>query len=153
MDKFEEYKLLIDRTEKLSERRQTASQIYLTVNTVIFGAFAFFLKDSGLHNQPLLWGIIPLTVVGIIICVIWLNIMIRLEKVLGWQYKYLREMETRMPDSEQLFTKESAALYTQDKKPKKFSFSLLEAWLPSILIAVYTLCLIGIYIAIRAGKF
>ena len=151
MDKFEEYKLLIERTENLSERRQTTSQIYLTVNAAIFGAIAFLIKDSGLHNRLLLWGILPISVVGILICVIWLNIIIRLEKVLSWQYGHLRKMETNMPGSEQLFTTENNALYGQGKKRRKFSFSLLEAWLPGILIVVYILCFIGMWVAVSAG--
>ena len=151
MDKFEEYKLLIERAEKLSERRQATSQIYLTVNTAIFGAIAFLVKDSGLHNQLLLWGILPMSVVGILICVIWLNIIIRLERVLSWQYGHLRRMETSMPGSEQIFIKENKDLYGEGKKRRKFSFSLLEGWLPGILIAVYVLCFIGMCIVVRVG--
>ena len=35
--KFEEYKLFSELVQRLSERRQTASQTYLTVNTAAFG--------------------------------------------------------------------------------------------------------------------
>jgi hypothetical protein len=152
MDKFEEYKLLSERAQKLSERRQQTSQIYLTVNTAIFGGIAFLLKDSGLHNQLLLWGLLPICIVGILICVIWLNIIIRLEKVLAWQYNHLRKMESNLPGSERLFSKENEALYREGSKHRKFSFSLLEAWLPSLLMVVYILSLIGVYIAIHSGN-
>jgi len=153
MDKFEEYKLLIERAERLSERRQNTSQIYLTVNTAIFGAIAFLIKDSGLRDKFLLWGLLPISVVGILICIIWLNIILRLENVLKWQYSQLREMELNIPGSTQLFTKEDAALYSQGKKHRKFSFSLLEGWLPSILIGAYVLCLLGVYATVHLGIF
>jgi hypothetical protein len=150
VDKFEEYKLLIERAEKLSERRQTTSQIYLTVNTAIFGVIAFLIKDSGLQDKGLFWGLLPIAMIGIIICVIWLNIIVRMEKVLGWQYKHLREMEKKLKGSDKLFTEENKALYQQNKKRRRFSFSLLEAWLPSLLIFVYVV--FGVLFAIHAGQ-
>jgi hypothetical protein len=36
MDKFDEYKFFGERTQLLSERRQTATPTYLTVNMAIF---------------------------------------------------------------------------------------------------------------------
>ena len=41
MDKFEEYELFTERTQRLSERLQNATQICLAVNTAIFTVFAF----------------------------------------------------------------------------------------------------------------
>jgi hypothetical protein len=66
MDTFEEYKVHIERTGKLSERRQTATQAYLAINTAIFGAVAFIIKDSGLSGWPLVFVALPLFVVGIL---------------------------------------------------------------------------------------
>ena len=96
MKKFDEYKLLYERTEKYSERRQATSQTYLTINTAIFGAIAFLVKDSGLKGWSLITAISPLFIVGMLIRVIWLSIILNLEKILNWQYKQLREMEKVM---------------------------------------------------------
>ncbi len=134
---FEEYKLLSERTEKFSERRQTTTQIYLTINTAIFGGIAFVARDSGFHGLMLTIGLLGLFGFGILICSIWLNILINMERVLKWQYERLCEMENGVPDSFQYFSKEKEALYKPDKENKKFSFSLLEARLPAILIGIY----------------
>jgi hypothetical protein len=75
--KFEEYKLHLERVQKLSERRQTTSQIYLTLSTAIFGTISFLIKDSGLHNWALVGTAIPLFLVGILACNIWLQILKR----------------------------------------------------------------------------
>ncbi len=48
MDKFDEYSLFSSLVQHKSQRRQAASQTYLTVNTVIFGVLAFLVKDAGL---------------------------------------------------------------------------------------------------------
>ena len=68
MDKFDEYKFFTERVQHRSERRQQASQIYLTVNTAIFGVIALLIKDSGLHGWSLMIGVFPLFCVGILVC-------------------------------------------------------------------------------------
>jgi len=143
MGKFDEYKMLAERAEKYSERRQTTSQTYLTINTAIFGAAAFLVKDSGLTGWYLVLAISPLFIVGGLICIIWLNIILGMEKLLNWQYKQLRELEKQIPDDINIFTKENNEFFNQGKGKKKFSFSLLEAWLPRILMIVYVVYFIG----------
>ena len=144
MDKFEEYKLLNERAQKLSERRQTTTQTYLTINTAIFGAVAFILKDSGLHGWALVLTAVPLFSVGILACSIWLGIAQKLEKFLDWQYDRLREMEQEMPGNSMILTKENTEFYepTPGGK-KKFSFTLQEAWLPKLLMVLF-----GLYAAV-----
>jgi len=151
MDKFNEYQFLYGRAEKLSERRQTTSQIYLTINTALFGAVAFMIKDSGMQGWKLAWGILPLFAFGILICIVWLNIILKLEKLLAWQYGKLREMEQQFPPDKQIFTEENRAFFAAGKGRKKFSFSLLEAWLPGILMSVYGVYGIGILIGVLLG--
>src|SRR5512136_2930843 len=111
MDKFEEYKLLIERAQKLSERRQTTTQTYLTINTAIFGAAAFLVKDSGLQGWALVLIAVPLFAVGIIACSIWLGIANKLEKFLDWQYDRLREMEQAIPGNSMILTRENKEFY------------------------------------------
>jgi len=151
MEKFDEYKLLYERAEKLSERRQTTSQTYLTINTAIFGAVAFLLKDSGLKGWSLITAILPLFTLGVLICIIWLSIIINLEKILNWHYKELRALEGNLDGSIKIFTKENKEFYEVRKNKRKFSFTLLDAWLPGILSAVYVVYLVGMLISVSLG--
>lgn len=139
MDKFEEYKLLNERAQKLSERGQTTSQTYLTIITAIFGASAFLITDSGLHHWALVLATVPLFCVGILACRLWLGIMTKLEVFLDWQYDRLREMEEGLPGSFKIFTKENKRFFEPKKNVKKFSFTLQEAWLPRLLIILFGL--------------
>jgi len=107
VDKFEEYKALNERTQKLSERRQTTTQTHLTIITAIFGTIAFLIKDSGLHNWMLVLASVPLLCIGIIACTIWLGITKKLEVFLDWQYDRLRDMEAGLPGSSMILTKEN----------------------------------------------
>ena len=43
-DKFAEYKLFVESTQHLSERRQAATQTYLSVNTAIFAILALLVQ-------------------------------------------------------------------------------------------------------------
>lgn len=146
--KFEEYKLHLERAQKLSERRQTTTQTYLTVNTAIFGAVAFIVKDSGLSGWPLVLVALPLFAVGILACAIWLGSMHKIELFLDWQYDRLREMEEGIPGSSEVLGKENEKFYEpQEGGKKKFSFSLQEAWLPRLLIILFGLYAVAMIIS------
>jgi hypothetical protein len=136
-DKFEEYKFHAERAQKLSERRQATTQTYLTINTAIFGAVAFIIRDSGLTGWGMVGLIVPLFVFGIVACLIWKSLLLKISDFLDWQYEQLREMEKSFPEESRLFTKEFDKFYITGKE--KFSFSGLEARLPTILMSIYIL--------------
>lgn len=137
MDKFDELKFLHERTQRLSERRQYASQTYLAINTAIFGALAFLFGESGLQSWNLILVSMPFFGVGLVACMIWHRIIWNLESIIGWHYDQLREIEQNIPESHQIFNKEWERFYARKGK-KQFSFSGLESQLPRLLIAVYT---------------
>lgn len=147
MDKFDELKFLHDRTQKYSERRQTLSQIYLTINTAVFGALAFLIKDSGLNGLTLILVSLPLYGVGLFACITWHRIIWNLESVIGWHYQQLREIEKKIPNSHRIFNKEWEKFFIEKDK-KKFSFSNLEAQLPKLLIALYSIYGTSLLIAV-----
>ncbi|HTP01681.1 MAG TPA: hypothetical protein VMJ64_09925 [Anaerolineales bacterium] len=151
MDKFEELKFLHEKTETFSERRQTTTQTYLTINTAIFGALAFLAKDSGLHRWDLLLVVLPLFGVGILACIIWLRIIQKLDAIIGWHYEQLREIERSIPESHQLINKEWERFFDA-KQGRRFSFSSLEAQLPSVLIILYAAYAIGLAIAVAQSR-
>jgi len=87
-----------------------------------------------------------------LICIIWLNIILNLEKILNWQYGQLREMEGKMRGSVQLFTRENRELFEARKGKRKFSFTMLEAWLPRILGMLYLGYFIAMTLAVWQGS-
>lgn len=151
MDKFDEYKFFTERVQHRSERRQQASQIYLTVNTAIFGIIALLIKDSGLHGWNLVIAILPLFSVGILVCLIWSKIIFEFKRIIGWQYEKLREMEKNIKGSSKMHTKEWEEIYTTTKSKGAFSFSDLEARMPSIFVSLYIVYAIGLIIATFRG--
>ena len=147
MDKFEEYKLFSDRTLQHSQRRQNASQIYLTVNTAIFSVMALLIRDSGLRGWNLVLASIPLFLVGLLASAVWIMIIARFKKLIGWYYEQLREMEEEIKGSYKFYTKE----WISFSQKSRTSFSDLEAFMPKIFIGLYLIYAIGMILAVKYG--
>ena len=151
MDKFDEYKFFTERVQHRSERRQQASQIYLTINTAIFGLIALLIKDSGLKGWNLLIGILPLFFVGVFVCLTWARIIAEFERLIGWQYEQLREMEKHIKSLYRMHAKEWEEFYKPTDSRSRFSFSNLEAKMPSIFVGLYIVYGLGIVVAVTQG--
>ena len=152
MDKFEEYKFFTERAQHRSERRQQASQIYLTVSTAIFGVIALLIKDSGLSGWNLAIATLPLFFVGMLVCMTWSRIIREFSRLIGWQYEQLREMEDHMQGSSKMYTKEWEEFYKPGNSKNGFSFSGLESRMPSIFIGLYLTYGIGIVLSVVIGN-
>lgn len=146
MTNFEEYKLFSERVQRLSERRQIASQTYLTVNTLIFGVFAFLVKDAGFRSGGLVLVSFPLFLVGVVACSIWGKIIVQFKEVIGWHYEQLREMEQSLPESNKIYTREWEKLFQPKGGKERFGFARLEIWLPYLFIGLYIIYGIGLLI-------
>ena len=146
VSQFEEYKLFIQYTQQLSERRQAATQTFLTINTAIFSVLAFLVKDGGFAVRQLALFSAPLFLVGLVICVIWRKILLQYKELGNWRFEQLRIMEQAMPDSSQVFTKEWDQYYKPRQGKERFGFSRLETWLPQLCIVLYVVYGVGVLV-------
>jgi hypothetical protein len=151
MDKFDEYKFFAERTLHLSDRRQTATQIYLTVNAAIFTVLAFQAKDLGIRGWPLVIVTLPLFLVGIVACFIWHRLITQYKPLINWHYEQLREIENALSESQHIFQKEWMRFYQPHQGKEKFGFSIIEVWLPRLFLALYALYGIGLIGATLIG--
>ena len=136
MVELEEYKFFAESTQKLTDRRQGLTQTYLTVNTGIFAVVAFLIKDAGLRGTAMVVTIIPLFLVGIAACIIWHRLIRRYQISIAWRHERLIEMETRIPGSYGMYTREAQHFIPGGKS--QFSFSGHEFWLPRLFLLLYT---------------
>jgi hypothetical protein len=144
---FEEYRLIVDNTQKMSERRQSATRTYLSVNTAIFVVLGFLVKDGGFNGWHLVLASSPLFISGFIASFTWLGIIKRFQEFIKWRYEQILELEKTLTGCYQLFTKEKKYLFGDEK----FCFSKLEALLPIIFMALYGIYGIGLPLAILCG--
>lgn len=137
MPLFDEYAFYVEHTQKLSERRQSATQTFLTINTAIFTILAFLFKDVAIDLQQLLLICLPLLAAGILVCWLWRLILNQYKGLIGWRYKQLCEMEKKLPDSYRMLTKEWNEYYKPREDMPGLSFSDLEQQLPLIFGGLY----------------
>ncbi len=102
-EKFEEYKLFVDDTARLSDRSQTVSSIYVAVNSILLAAIGLLIKELG---AQVLWTLLlplPLITAGIAISLWWSQLIRKYKKLVGLRIDSLRDMEDKMPDSVKMY--------------------------------------------------
>jgi hypothetical protein len=145
---FEEYKLFVEDTARFSERRQTITNTYITINGAIAGLITFLVRDSGLVNWWLVVAILPLIGFGIVICNYWRQLIMKYKGLVGLRLDVLREMEMKLPGSVHMYHREDD-LYPRDSQNKPIpgvglNFSDIERRLPWLFIVVYVILGLGL---------
>lgn len=150
VNKFEEYKLFIEDTARFSERRQTVTNTYISVNSALMGLIIFLVKDAGLTDWWLVVAMMPLTIAGIVICSFWYRLLESYKKLLDFRFEQLEAMEDKEPAMQgchRMYIKESERFYRQAPPKQRLGFSRIEMKLPLLFIALYALTAIGLALA------
>jgi len=142
-DKFEEYKLFVNDTARFTERRQTVSNIYVGVNSLLLAAIALLIKDMGARCLWTLLMPLPLITGGIVVCLWWCQLIRKYKMLVGLRIDTLRKMEEKMPESVKMYHVEDE-LYPREEGGKMISgeglnFSDLEARLPIVFVVLYSI--------------
>lgn len=151
MPTFEEYRFFAESTQYLSERRQAATQTYLTVNTAIFAVLAFLVKDAGFRGWGLVLASAPLYLVGILVCLIWHAIISQYKALIAWRYEQLQAMEQHLEGSHRMYIREWETFFKPRQGKERFGFSRLEIWLPRLFLALYLVYGVGLVVATALG--
>ncbi len=154
VNRFEEYKLFVQDTAKLSDRRQTVTNTYIAVNSLLLGAMSFLIKDAASGQW---WGLIlalPLMAGGAIVCVFWRQFLVKYKSLIGLRIDTLRDMEDlpEMEGSVRMYHVEDA-IYPRDEEGnmipgKGLNFSDLEKRLPTLFLILYALYAVGTALAL-----
>lgn len=155
VDKFEEYRFFAESTAKLSDRRQLTTQVWVTLQTLLFAALGYLMKEADANVQSAMasgaaaatggrWIFVisafgPLLLLGVFSCVIWRRMLLSYKALIGWRFDQLMEME-RSPQLQGLhkfFVREWEDFFGPDAKRARISFTRLETILPVVLIFVY----------------
>lgn len=151
-NKFDEYSLFIEDTARLSERRQTVSNTYVAVNSLLLVAIGLLVKDLGATGVWRLLLPVPLIISGIIISRRWSELLSNYKKLVGFRIIVLKEMEKKMSGIENMYHREDL-LYPRDGSSGSHSigglnFSDKEQALPKIFILLYYLFGLGLIAAL-----
>lgn len=136
VERYDEYTYFADSTQTLADRRQSATQVFIGVNTSIFGLIGFLLNDAGLSRMQDLVAL-PLFVVGVLICLVWDRMISHYRALIAWRFEQLRSMENELNGSYKMFTREWEMHFQPQTNKSVIGFSNLERSLPHIVLGLY----------------
>jgi hypothetical protein len=141
---FDQYQLLVEDTARLSDRRQTINNIYLSANSLLLGGIAVLGQTSGVTNLADLFLIFLLVCAGMVLCFDWSRLIENYRKLLALRFDLLKKIEVRsdFPAPIQIYNEEEV-LYPSDPEKRRFGFTRVEVNLPLVFITLYVLVVIG----------
>jgi len=138
--KLEEYRIFIEDTSRYSDRRQTVTNIYVGVNTILLTAIALLLAngDAGSATGPP-YPSVPCVLVlvsaaGVAASSVWLFLVHRYERIIAARLRELKNIEQDLAGSHQMYRRMDEAFC--GKVP---SFSKPEKVLPIVFIVLHCL--------------
>jgi hypothetical protein len=124
------YKTLIDMADKVSQRRQSANNFYLSVNTAIIGASAYInaIGQSALN-------IFLIAIAGIGVCLVWQRNISSYKTLNEAKFKVINELENGLPVAP--YTREWTHLDPDQNGTRHTPFHAVEVWVPRIFVALH----------------
>jgi hypothetical protein len=130
---FEQYKLYVEMADRISERRDKANSLFLTLNSGVVTALGF-LWDKHLTLNTKWYVLLPL-VVSLGFCWFWFRLVKSYRQLNGVKYELVGEMEKKLPI--RIWSTEWLVL-GEGKDPEKYHpFSHIEQNLPKAFAVLY----------------
>ncbi len=152
---FEQYKLLVEDTARLSDRRQTVSNIYLSANALLASGIALLAVQSPNTELPLspLYLILLIVGGGIIFCREWWLLIQTYSELVKLRIDLLKELEGRdeFDTLIKIYHREDELydpkIRQEQKRKPLFGFSRIERRLPILFSGLYVLTLLGVIVS------
>lgn len=126
---LEQYKLYVDSSQKVSDKRITTGNYLLAVNSSLLTVFGI---AAMLHTDALWLVVIP--VAGLVVCYAWFSLVVSYKNLNTAKFRVIHELEDYLPAA--LFRYEWHCCEMGTGKAYK-PVTHHERWIPLILAAVY----------------
>lgn len=123
---MKQYEMLINSISNSNSTRDTSNNFWITVNAFIISGAAYVRDTEGLsgqHKYLLMW---TLVILGLCLCISWINYLATLKKNIDEKNKLLIELENYFPID--IFT---SLLITSPKKESS-TWGSLTTWVISV---------------------
>lgn len=128
---LEQYKLYVEMADRISQRRQSTNNYFLTINTFLLSFFAFFHNVSS--NKSVLVCLISMA--GITLCYVWYRLIISYKGLNSGKFKVIHEMEKLLGYAP--YDIEWEKLGRGKNKKLYLPFTNIEPYIPGIFGALY----------------
>ena len=126
---LELYKIMVDSSEQLIQRRQITNGFFITIIGFIVGAIGFVIKEKILIDSGILVLIFPI-VIGLLMCRSWKNLIENYGKLNTGKFKVIHRIENTL--DAKIFAAEWVALGKGFRKEKYQSFTSTEQNVPKL---------------------
>ena len=141
---LEQYKLFLQTSEDLVNRRQNVNSFYISISSALVAIMGVLFAMEFGQKAKLIIGFV-FCVVGIILSISWSKILSCYGNLNSSKMKIISNIEKQLPLS--LFDAEWAALSDKLNKKKYISFTESEQVIPRLFGAVYSLVMIFIVVS------
>lgn len=131
---FEQYKIYIQSIENISERRQSANNYFIAINTALISALG--LSFNGDFTESIIVFRLAVAFIGMAISAIFWYLINSYKQINTGKFKVLHEIESRLPLS--LYKYEWETLGHGKNNNLYYPFSHIELLLPWVLGTAYT---------------
>lgn len=137
---LDQYKIYINATEKISDRRQKTNEFFLGLNTALVALLGFVSTKT---NQTELAAILIFSAIaGITVCYLWYRIIRSYKGLNSAKFKVIHAIEARLPLA--LYDTEWEMLGRGEDKKLYWPFSHIELNVPKIFIAIYGVLILSV---------
>lgn len=137
---FEQYRLYVEMTDRISARRMLANSFFVGVHTALITAFTVLLKENIL--LPNLMGIAPFLAV-IILCFVWWRVVHSYRQLNSGKFKVVHALEQMLPVAP--YDAEWNALGQGKNQKLYLPLTHIENWVPACFGALYAFLALTLY--------
>lgn len=131
---FEQYKLYVEMTDRISARRMLANSFFVGVQTALIVAFAVLAKEKVLPSTLL--GLAPFIAI-LLLCFVWWRIVHSYRQLNSGKFKVILELERMLPVAP--YDAEWVALGSGEDRKKYLPLTHIENWVPVCFGLLYIL--------------
>ncbi len=137
---FEQYKLYVEMTDRVSGRRMLANSFFVGVHTALVVAFTALLKEKVLPATII--GLIPFAAV-LLLCFVWWRIVYSYRQLNSGKFKVVHAFEQLLPSAP--YDAEWVVL-GRGKKPELYRpLTHVETWVPVCFALLYAFLVYALY--------
>jgi hypothetical protein len=138
---LELYKIMVQSSEALVNRRQTVNTFFLTMNGAILTALGLIVQSSG--NERILGGlgVLVLALTGALLCAAWRSLIISFGQLNRGKFKVINTIERYFTVS--IYAAEWEALGRGEDPNIYRSFTSREIWVPTTLFVLYVIAAVS----------
>lgn len=137
---FELYKMMVQSSEGLVNRRQAVNTFFLTINGALLTASGLIVQSSG-DQQLGGWGVCVLATAGALLCLAWRSLITSFGQLNSGKFRVINTMERHFAAS--IYAAEWEALGRGQNPQVYRSFTSREIWVPNALLALHLLATVA----------